>query len=226
MVHKIISSIGLGILGIDPMTAIVVLSMGLKKDEKTKISAFTLSFALFSILFGALVSVLFGATAIDYIKSIIPSDDSFIWAVLELSVLVIILLWVFKRMFVKKQKDEKEKSINGSIFSYIFAGIAFALTSFTDPTYYATIILGSETKNFILTTLLISIWFLVSQFMTVTVYIANELNFLNKIVDFVEKFKKKYKKTFNVIFNVILISIATILIIDLGYYLIVGKYLF
>jgi len=37
MVHKIISSIGLGILGIDPMTAIVVLSMGLKKDEKTKI---------------------------------------------------------------------------------------------------------------------------------------------------------------------------------------------
>ena len=31
MIHKIISTIGLGILGIDPITAIVVLSMGIKK---------------------------------------------------------------------------------------------------------------------------------------------------------------------------------------------------
>lgn len=226
MIHKIISTLGLGVLGIDPMTAIVVLSMGLKKDKKTKISAFVLSFALFSILFGTIISTIFGATAIDYIKSVIPNDDSFIWAVLEMIVLIIILLWIFKRICGKKSKEEKEKNITGSLFSYIIAGIIFALTSFTDPTYYATILLAGETKNIVFSFLLITIWFLVSQFMTVIVYIANEFNFLNKIVDFIEKFKSKYKKSFSTIFNVILILIALILILDLGYYLIVGKYLF
>lgn len=226
MIHKILNTIGLGILGIDPMTAIIVLSMGLKKDQKIKISAFVISFALFSILFGTIVSYIFGATAIDYLKSIIPKDDSIIWSIIELIILIIILPWLFKRIYGQKSKKEEEKDISGSIFSYILAGIIFAITSFTDPTYYATIILGSETNNLFLIILLITIWFLISQFMTIIVYIANELNFLNKIVNFVDKFKTKYQKTFNNIFNVILILIAIILIIDLGYCLIIGKYLF
>ena len=44
MVHKIISTIGLGILGIDPITAVYMISMGLRKDSKSKISLFWFSF--------------------------------------------------------------------------------------------------------------------------------------------------------------------------------------
>lgn len=44
MFHKILSTIGLGILGIDPITAVVILSMGLKKEKKTKITLFAFPF--------------------------------------------------------------------------------------------------------------------------------------------------------------------------------------
>ena len=36
MIHKIISTIGLGILGVDPFTAVYLLSMGLRQEKKSK----------------------------------------------------------------------------------------------------------------------------------------------------------------------------------------------
>lgn len=40
MMHRIISSIGLGILGVDPFTAVYLLSMGLRKEKKSNIALF------------------------------------------------------------------------------------------------------------------------------------------------------------------------------------------
>ena len=50
MIHKILSTFGLGILGIDPITAVYLLSMGLRNEKKTKITLFFLSFAGFRFL--------------------------------------------------------------------------------------------------------------------------------------------------------------------------------
>jgi len=227
MIHKIISTFGLGILGMDPMTAILILSMNLRNDKKIKISAFTFVFAFFSIIFGALIGTIFGVTAIDYIKSLIPGDDSKFWLILELIVLIIILLWVFKRIFIKEKKDEKEENvISGSIIEYGVAGFLFALTCFTDPTYYAVILTACETKSFLLSLLLLTIWFVVSQWMTIVVYVAGEFNFLDKIVKLKDKIVSKYSKKFNIIFNIILVIIALLLILDIGTYMVIGKYLF
>lgn len=40
MIHKILSTFGLGILGIDPITAVYLLSMGLRNEKKTKVTLF------------------------------------------------------------------------------------------------------------------------------------------------------------------------------------------
>lgn len=227
MIHKIISTIGLGILGIDPITAIVVLSMGIKKDKNIKITAFVLSFMLFSIFIGVGISVVFGTTVLEFIKNITPSDSSPFWAILEITISIIILFWIFKRYLNRiKEKQDKEERIEGTMVKYITTGFVFAITSFTDPTYYAVILLGSETNNFILATLLLTIWFLVSQIATLIVYIANELNLLNKVVEFIEKFKSKNKNIFNNIIYCILVIIAIGLIIDSFFYLSTGNYLF
>ena len=105
-------------------------------------------------------------------------------------------------------------------------GFVFAVTSFTDPTYYAVILLAGETNNLFLATLLITIWFLVSQFMAVIVYIANQVNLLSKLTAYIEKLKKKKMKVITHIVFAILIIIAVLLIIDSGFYLFNGKYLF
>lgn len=93
------------------------------------------------------------------------------------------------------------------------------MTCVTDPTCYAVMLMGGETGNFL------SAVVLVSQFLAVIVYIANEMNLLEKLVDFIEKFKQKNWKAATHLFYGILILIAIVLLVDTGYYLLVGNYL-
>ena len=64
MIHKVISTIGLGILGVDPFTAAYLLSMGLRKERKSNMAIFFLSYAGFSVLIGAVLSAAFGTAVI------------------------------------------------------------------------------------------------------------------------------------------------------------------
>lgn len=228
MIHKIISTIGLGILGVDPITAVYLFSMGLRKEKKSKITLFFLSFAGFSIFVGVALAAIFGVAATDFLNSIMPHDDSPIWAIVEFAVSIFILAWVFKKLFKKAKKEETQerKDINGNNFKYITTGFVFAIASFTDPTFYAVVLMGGESGNILTATLLLTIWFVVSQFVAVITYIANELNLLNKLVAFVEKIKSKNLKSVTRIFYLALIGIALLLIADTGFYLFNGSYLF
>lgn len=228
MIHKLISTFGLGILGIDPITAVYLLSMGVRKEKKSKVTLFFFFFACFSVLFGAILAAIFGVAAVDLLKSLMPGDDSPFWAILNFSISTIIFLWVFRKMFIpKKKKDELEqKYINGGYAKYIITGILFAASCFTDPTYYAVILLGGETGNFLLATLLTTVWFCVSQFMAIIVYVANNMNLLNRLVEFLEKIKQKDFKTVAYILCAVLFIIALALMVDAGHFLFNGRYLF
>lgn len=206
MIHKLVSTFGLGILGLDPITAVYILSMGLRREKKTKITAFFLSFAGFSIVIGAALAAIFGATAVDLLKDIMPGNESPFWAVLNFVISVFILFWVLRKLFAapKEKKEKENQSIHGSCLKYITTGFVFALTSFTDPTFYAVILMGGEAGSFFLATLLLTIWFLVSQFMAVIVYIFYEINLLEKLVDFIEKYKRRSGKVLTYLFTVFL----------------------
>lgn len=228
MIHKIISTIGLGILGVDPFTAVYLLSMGLRQEKKSNITLFFLSYAGFSVFIGAVLSAIFGVAAVDILKSIVPEDNSPFWAVLEFAVSVFILVWVLRRLFVvRKEKEEKEKRVvNGVWIKHLSMGFVFAISCFTDPTYYAVILMGGEVGNFLTATLLLTIWFVVSQFMALIVYVANSLNLLDKLVALVDKLKAKNIKPITYAIYVVLVIIAIVLLIDTGFYLFDGRYLF
>lgn len=227
MIHKIISTVGLGILGIDPFTAVYMMTMGLRKDKKSKISLFWFSFMGFSILIGAVLAAIFGESAVEILKSITPEDDSPFWAILQFVVSLVIIIYMIRKLFFKKKKTEDKKEIKkGSAFEYLFIGFIFAVTCFTDPTYYAVILIGGESQNFLTATLLLTVWFLVSQFMAVIVYVANQMNLLKRLIEWIEKIKQKDFSIVKNIIYVILIAIAIGLMVDSGCYLITGNYLF
>lgn len=228
MIHKGISAIGLGILGVDPFTAAYLLAMGLRKEKKSNVAFFFLSYAGFSVLIGAVLSALFGTAAVDILKNMVPGDNSPFWAVLEFAVSVFILVWVLRRVFrVRKKKEETEKkAVRGTWIRYLSTGIVFALSCFTDPTYYAVILLGGETGNVLAAALLLTIWFVVSQFMALIVYTANSLNLLDKLVAFADKRKEKKIKPVIYAFYAIFVILAVVLLVDTGFYLFDGKYLF
>ena len=228
MAHRIISTIGLGLLGVDPITAAYLLSMGLRKEKKSKITLFFLSFAGFSIFVGVALALMFGETEAVFLKRIMPGDNSPVWAVLNFAISVLILAWVFKKIFQRAKKGERQKkeAINGNSFKYISTGFIFAIASFTDPTFYAVVLIGGESGSLITAMLLLTIWFIVSQFMAVIVYVANELNLLNRLVAFVDKLKEKKIKPITYFLYAVLVIIAFALLIDTGFYLFEGRYLF
>ena len=131
-------------------------------------------------------------------------------------------------MFIDKKQTENQtkETVNGNALKHIITGFVFAISSFTDPTFYAVVLISGETDNIFISILLLTIWFLVSQCLAVIVYIANQCNLLNKLVYQVDKFKNRNLKGVKKVFYIILIVIAILLIIDTGFYLFNDRYLF
>lgn len=122
------------------------------------------TFTLLSIIVGAVISVVFSPTVLDFVKSLIPADDSPFWAFLYFIISLIIFVGIFWKHNMKTKKEEviKNQKVLDSTIKYAATGFVFAIATFTDPTYYAVILLGAETNSFLLATLLITIWFLTS----------------------------------------------------------------
>ena len=135
---------------------------------------------------------------------------------------------MLRRLFsISKKKEQTEKqTVNDTWIKYLSTGVIFAISCFTDPTYYAVILLGGETGNFLTAALLLTIWFVVSQFMALIVYVANGLNLLDQLVASVDKLKAKHGKPITYTICTVLVIIAVILLIDTGFYLFDGRYLF
>ena len=123
-------------------------------------------------------------------------------------------------------RKRRRKLLNGAWIKYLSTGFVFAISCFTDPTYYAVILMGGEVGNFLTATLLMTIWFVVSQFMALIVYVANSLNLLDKLVALVDKLKAKNIKPITYTIYAVLLIIAIVLLIDTGFYLFDGRYLF
>lgn len=229
MIHKILTTIGLGCLGIDPFTAIYLLAMGLRKEKKVRITLFFFSFAGFSIFIGAFLAIVFGVVVTEFLQSFIPDDNSPFWIITQFVLSIIILVWICKKLFVKKQnieKTETQETVGGNNFKYIVTGILFAISCFTDPTYYAVILIGGETGNIFIAIMLLTIWFAVSQFMAIIVYIVIELNTINRMLAYVDRLKAKNEKNIKIakyIIYSLLAGIALLMIADTGFYLFNGR---
>jgi hypothetical protein len=180
---------------------------------------------IITILMGSMISAIFKSSAAQFIESIIPGDDSLFWPILEFSVSLVIIIWVLTRIFRKKEEVEEKKEIEGNTIRFILSGTFFAIMSFTDPTYYGVILIGSETDSFIVSALLVLIWFLISQVALVIAYGSIEMNALPKFENTIEKFKNRHKRKLTITINVLLIVIAILLFIDPLAYLLIGEYL-
>lgn len=230
MLRRIISAVGLGLLGIDPFTAFYILTLGLRKEKQMNISLFMGTFAAVSILPAAMLSVTFGSVAADYLQRVIPEDNSPIWAALELAVSIAMAAWVIRKKFVKggKEKRNKEESCAGagSALKCITTGALFAIAAFTDPTYYAVMLLGGETRSFFASLLYLSIWLLVSQSPAFVAYFASQFHLLHKLTDAIDRMQRGRLGEVKHAFYAVMAVVALTLFVDSGAYLFMGEYLF
>ena len=222
-----LNTIGLGVLGIDPITAVYMMSMGLRGERKSRITWFFLSFAIFTILVGTVLAASMGAAAADYLQSVLPDGGSRFWAIAELAVSVVILLWVARRVFAgpKREKKQPREAGRGGALGHIAVGFVFAITSFSDPTFYAVMLIGGESRSVVTAALLLALWFVVSQCLAMVVYAAIQYNRLDALAARLDEWKARNLTMFNRALHGALIALATLLAVDASAYVFTGAYL-
>ena len=227
MTHRMLNTIGLGVLGTDPLTAVYMMSMRLRGERKSRVTLFFLSFAVSTILVGTVLAALMGAAAAGFLQSVLPDDDSQFWAIVELAISVVILIWVAKRVFAgpKREKKQPREIVRGSALGHVAMGFVFAVTSFTDPTFYAVMLIGGESHSVVTAALLLALWFVVSQCLTMVVYAAIQCNRLDALAARLDEWKARNQTMFNHMLHGLLVVIAVLLTADAAAFLSTGGYL-
>ena len=228
MIATLASTVGLGLLGIDPITAVYLIAMAVRNDKKLKIILFMLSFAVFSVVIGAAIAIIFGASAFDFIQQFILAKDSVVWAFVQFGAGVsIVIFTVYKLQQRRKGFVKKDKHVvKGSTLKYIFIGFLFALSSFTDPTYFAIILIAGDTNTPLMIFIILTIWFMFSQLLAVIVYITIQFGFLQSLSSFVERIKTFKIRGLSNAMYAIFIVVAVLLMINSSMYFWNGMYLF
>ena len=227
MIHRMLNTIGLGVLGIDPITAMYMMSMRLRGERKSRITWFFLSFAVSTILVGTVLAASMGAAAADFLQSVMPDDNSRFWAIAEFAISIVILIWVAKRVFAGSGREKKQprETVCGGALGYAVMGFVFAVTSFTDPTFYAVMLVGGESRSVVTAALLLALWFVVSQCLAVAVYAAIQCNRLDALAARLDEWKARSLTMFNRVLHGVLILVAILLAADATAYLSAGEYL-
>lgn len=227
MTHRILNTVGLGVLGIDPLTAVYMMSMRLRGERKSRVTLFFLSFAVSTILVGTVLAASMGAAAAGFLQSILPDDNSRFWAIVEFAVSIVILIWVAKRVFAGSGREKKQprETVRGGALGYAVMGCVFAVTSFTDPTFYAVMLIGGESRSVVTAALLLALWFVVSQCLAVAVYAAIQCNRLDALAARLDKWKARNQTMFSHMLHGLLVVVAILLTADATAYLLTGDYL-
>ncbi|MBT1178853.1 hypothetical protein [Bifidobacterium vespertilionis] len=221
-----LNTIGLGVLGVDPITAVYMMSMRLRGERKSRVALFFLSFAVSTILVGTVLAASMGAAAADFLQSVLPDDNSQFWALAEFAVSIVILIWVAKRVFAGSGREKKEPRENaGGALGHVAMGFVFAVTSFTDPTFYAVMLIGGESRSVVTAALLLALWFVVSQCLAMVVYAAIQCNRLDSLAARLDEWEERNLTMFNRVLHGVLVVVAVLLAVDATAYLLTGDYL-
>ena len=225
--QALLSIIGLGLLGIDPIAALIATSAIATHTKKYKILLFTLSFLIGTVVLGVILSLL-GQGVLDYLQSFIPNDDSPLWLILNAIIIIAIIVWLVVR-FSRRNKPKKEKKSKrkvGSVWQLVSLGLFFALTALSDPTFYAVIVVAAETHNVFAMAGLHLLWITITQIPLIAVLIAYYLNAHKKLLSITDRLWSAHKQKLMVVLYSGAIVIALVLLADTIFYLVSGKYLF
>ncbi len=219
--------LGLGLLGIDPLGAIVASTAIAAKVKKSRVLLFGLTYFSGTVIIGVVMSIL-GQEAIDFVQSFIPDDFSPAWAILNLLIVLIISGWLLIR-FLKRNKPKKtpkKKTLLGGVWQIIAVGLIFAASSLTDPTFYAVIILAAESHNILSMIGLHLLWVCVCQLPLILITGAYYLNIHQKLLSKSAKLWRLHRQKFIVVLYLIAILICLLLLADSAVYLVSGQYMF
>jgi hypothetical protein len=228
MISTLLSTIGLGVAGIDPVGAILLMTAVSTGVSKIKIIAFTVSVFLASTVISTLISVL-GTNIIKNISNSFPQGHSVFWAYADVVLVLVLSVWLVRQYTKKEPKDsgnKKRKMIRGSAGVFMAAGVVFGVTSVLDPTFIANTTLAAQAGSIYQVVVMQSLWILISQCMLVGVALAFMLGLSDRLIAWASTLWARHRLFLK---NAVLVSgvVAVFAItFDLLHFVVKGTYIF
>ena len=227
MINAYVTSIGLGIAGIDPLGALLLMTAITARMSSLKIKLFTITVLVSTILTGVVLSIL-GTGIIERLKGSVPNDTSSAWVYINITIAVIIATWLLYKFRTSKSPDtgKKKKTLQGSGVTVFIAALLFGISAVLDPTFLANISFAAQTDNVVTIFVMHTLWTTISQMMLFALFVAYLFGKHEKLVVKSRSLWNRNRKLFhNIVFGAGVLAVL-LLLLDSFNYLLSGTYFF
>lgn len=226
MLDALLTAVGLGIAGIDPLGALLLMTAIAAKLSRSKLIFFNITVLLSAVIAGTIVSLV-GAGFIASIKDVLPVSTSRVWVIVNLIVAAAILIWIVRRKLTKNRpKTQKPRNkLSGSNYTIAATGLLFGAGSVLDPTFLANISLAAQSESLVTIVAMHTIWILVSQIMLFGLFAAYLQGRHESVIGYTRRQYGKHKSLLQNILYLTAIAVCILLVSDSVSYLASGKYL-
>jgi hypothetical protein len=227
MISDLVIAFGLGLAGIDPLGALLLLSAIAAGISGFKIKLFTITVFFSTIITGVLLSLV-GVGIIDRIKSGVPNETSVVWVFVNITIALVISIWLVRKSQHKPTLETKKqkKTLKGSNTTVFLIALLFGIGAVFDPTFLANISFAAQTSNITSMIAMHTIWIVISQIMFFVLFIAYLLGKQEKLITISKQFLNKHRTSLNTtVFTAGILSVFFLIADSLSYF-IFDKYIF
>jgi hypothetical protein len=226
MLDALITALGLGIAGIDPLGAVLLMTAIASQFTRSKIIFFNVLVLVSAVLVGTILSVV-GASFLSNINDIFPENTSSVWVYVNLLIAAVTTVWLIRR-YLNRNKPKNNKStkkLGSSYYAIAVTAVLFGAGSVFDPTFLAAISLAAQTNNLATIVAMHTIWIITSQIMLFVLFIAYLNGKHEKVITYSREQYTKHKSLLQNVLYVAAIGVIIVLIADSISYLVSGNYL-
>lgn len=226
MLEAVLAAFGLGLAGIDPLGAGLLMTAIAANFTRSRIVLFCATVFLSAVIAGTILSVV-GAGFIVSIKDLLPVPTSRVWLVVNLIIAAIILDWIVRRKLAEKKPKKKKlrKKLSSSYYAVIATGILFGAGSVLDPTFLASISLAAQSDGLPTIIVMHTVWIIVSQMMLFALFMAYLNSKHERVIAYGRMQYRKHKALLQNVLYVAAFAAFLFLVSDTISYLLRGEYL-
>lgn len=224
----VLTSVALGLAGIDPMGMLLLATARAGGLSKRAITLFGITVLVGTISLGVGATLLLGGQ-VQSIAHWLNNFPNEVYVVLQIIVISALAAWAVKRLIslyhAKPTTKTESKLIKFLRFGAIPIGLLFALSMFTDPSFLALIPLSAHHDNIIITMLVFTVWIVIGQLPMFIFIVAAHLNADKKLVTWLQKFQKRHQKRISIAVTACIALAAIILAADTIWFLTTQRWL-
>lgn len=224
MFEVLLATLVLGIVGLDPYSALIVAAALAAGSTRRAISAFLAALAVTTIAVGGLLGTAV-EPLIGFLGGLFDLPDA-AWVAINIALSIALVAWalVRTRLHPENAEGSKPQRRGGlSAWSLTGAGVLFSASMLTDPTYYAIIALGTQIEPW--GTLVLALWFLISQFPVVVLVASSFLGLHEKVTTRLQSLWARSKPHLRRIATWAMLLVAAVLMANTVHYFIREEFL-